>query len=119
MKKYIYYTKINSTGILISDNAHEPTLGYTLGWEIETDCFDEVLKYMRITENVPLSWEGGKIQNMNISGFKNEFIRCMGTYDELLYEGYIIKEYHKDDKLCIIYAKCPVKRFLDFPKFVR
>lgn len=97
MTKYIHYTKTHATNILISNNVDESVRGYTLGLEIEADCFDKVLKSIQVTDGVPFDiTKENIVTNANISAFKSAFLRCMDTCDMFTNNEYSIRELHEN-----------------------
>lgn len=97
MTKYIHYTKLHSMGVLISDNVNESKNGYTLGLEIECDCFDSVLTYMMVNHRDHITLDGNLVTNENLNGFKNEFMRCMDVIGLFVNEAYKIRVIHEND----------------------
>lgn len=94
MTKYIHYEKRYSAGVLISDNLDETRQGYTLGLEITCSDFDDVLKIMCASQNIPIDISNGIATNINLSGFKNEFMRCVGV--AFPNKEYCIREIYED-----------------------
>jgi len=94
MTKYIHYKELHQTGVLISDKIDETQSGYVLGLEIECSCFNSVLRLMTLPSGILYSIQGNVITNVNLIGFKNDFMRCMDTIGQFSAEKYIIRVIH-------------------------
>ncbi len=96
MTKYIHYKKRHSPGLLISDNVDETNRGYTLGLEVECNCFDAMLKSMMVTNGVPYDIQNDIVTNDNIFGFRHAFYWCMDTIEQFANEEYTLRVIHDD-----------------------
>ena len=88
-------------GVLISDNVDETQKGYTLGLEIECNCFDSVLSYMMVSHNVPFMIDDSVVTNENLYGFKQEFMRCMDVLKYFESQKYTIRVIHENNTVTV------------------
>jgi hypothetical protein len=94
--KYIHYLKRALPDILISDNVDESGRGYTLGLEIECNCFDAMLKSMMVMHDHPFAIQDNIVTNQNLFGFTREFRRLMDESEQFENEEYTLRVIHDD-----------------------
>ena len=96
MTKYIHYKKRHSPGLLISDNVDETNRGYTLGLEIDCNCFDAMSKSMMVMHGIPFDIQDNIVTNENLFGFTREFKRLMDESEQFENEEYTLRVIYDD-----------------------